>query len=423
MKIKIDDLPLFKQKALAWANQFKVCCVLDSNHFKDTYSTFDFLVAANSIDEIEIFESSNTYETLSNFKKKHQGWVFGGFSYDLKNQSEDLYSHHADSIGFPEAFFFSPEHTLILKDDELEIFSPKAEEIFQEILAKEINVEELSFNGEIKSKVSKSSYIQQFDKILAHIKRGDIYIANFCIEFFAENVDLHPALAYYLLNQLSPAPFSSFLKWKDSYALTCSPERFLAKRNHKIISQPIKGTAKRSANPHQDLINKNALKHSLKEQQENVMIVDLVRNDLTKTAKKGSVKVEELFGVYSFEQVHQMISTIVCEVDHEINPIQLIKNTFPMGSMTGAPKLSAMQIIEDTENSKRGIYSGAIGYFSPDGDFDFNVVIRSVQYNAHHKYLSFMVGSAITYHALAENEYAECLLKAEAIFKLFGYKA
>jgi para-aminobenzoate synthetase component 1 len=147
------------------------------------------------------------------------------------------------------------------------------------------------------------------------------------------------------------------------------------------------------------------------------MIVDLVRNDLSKIASKGSVNVDELFGIYSFKQVHQMISTVSCEIKDHFTFTDIIKATFPMGSMTGAPKVRAMQIIEECESTKRGVYSGALGYIEPNGDFDFSVVIRSILYNSSNNYLSFMTGSAITSQADAESEYAECLLKAKAMFE------
>jgi para-aminobenzoate synthetase component 1 len=223
------------------------------------------------------------------------------------------------------------------------------------------------------------------------------------------------------LNTISPNPFAGFFKLHDKYILSASPERFLAKRGNKLISQPIKGTSKRHENIKDDELSKKELKDHPKELQENVMVVDLVRNDLTKSAKAGTVATEELFGIYSFKQVHQMISTVICELRDDVGPVQAIKNTFPMGSMTGAPKISAMKLMEQFERSKRGVYSGAIGYFSPDDDFDFNVVIRTMLYDAATQYMSFQVGSAITYHADPEKEYEECLLKAQAILEVLGY--
>ena len=145
------------------------------------------------------------------------------------------------------------------------------------------------------------------------------------------------------------------------------------------------------------------------------MIVDLVRNDLSRIAKRGSVKVDELCKVYTFKQVHQLISSVTAEIAEGIPPVEAIRASFPMGSMTGAPKISAMKIIEELEETQRGVYSGAVGYFSPDGDFDFNVVIRSILYNSDNKYLSFSVGGAITARSQPEKEYEECLLKAKAM--------
>ncbi|RYZ97800.1 MAG: anthranilate synthase component I family protein, partial [Sphingobacteriaceae bacterium] len=263
-------------------------------------------------------------------------------------------------------------------------------------------------------------YIATANQIKQHISRGDIYVTNFCQEFYADDAAIDPLDTFFKLNSISPNPFSCFFKLRDKFILCASPERFLAKRGTQLISQPIKGTAKRSIDEHEDKQNKDSLKLHTKELQENVMIVDLVRNDLTRSARQGTVKTEELFGIYSFAQVHQMISTVVCELDEQITAVQAVKNTFPMGSMTGAPKLSSMKLMEHYERSKRGVYSGAMGYFSPDNDFDFNVVIRTLLYNAENGYLSFQTGSAITFHADAEQEYEECLLKAKAILEVLG---
>ena len=155
--------------------------------------------------------------------------------------------------------------------------------------------------------------------------------------------------------------------------------------------------------------------NSAKDRSENVMVVDLVRNDLSKVCKEGTVRVDELYGIYSFPQVHQMISTVSGELKEEVCFTDILKATFPMGSMTGAPKNKVMHLIEKYEQTKRGIFSGAVGYISPNGDFDFNVVIRSIMYNADTSYLSFQTGSAITFYSDPEKEWEECLLKAEAI--------
>ncbi|MEJ6675738.1 MAG: anthranilate synthase component I family protein, partial [Polaribacter sp.] len=248
-----------------------------------------------------------------------------------------------------------------------------------------------------------------------HIKRGDLYEANFCQEFYAENASINPVEVYKHLNDISEPPFASFLKMDHQYALCASPERYLKKEGLKIISQPIKGTAKRLISAIDDDKIATDLSRDIKERAENVMIVDLVRNDLSKTAKIATVKVEELCKVYSFKQVHQMISTVVSEIDTTTHPIETLRSTFPMGSMTGAPKVSAMKIIEKLEETKRGLYSGTIGYFTPENDFDFNVVIRSILYNEEKKYISYSVGGDITEKSVVEKEYEECLLKAKAM--------
>lgn len=277
------------------------------------------------------------------------------------------------------------------------------------------SIEKFKNSIKIKLKIHKDEYFNKVTTILSHIHRGDIYEANFCQEFYAENTTIQPLETYNKLNAISKPPFATFLKVGSKYLLSASPERYIKKTGTKIVSQPIKGTAKRDKDLIMDSILKNDLVSDEKERSENIMIVDLVRNDLSLTAKKGTVKVEELCKIYSFDQVHQMISTVVSEVDVDTNPIDIIKTTFPMGSMTGAPKISAMQIIEDLEETKRGLYSGSVGYIKPNGDFDFNVVIRSILYNEANKYVSYSVGGAITAKSEPLKEYEECLVKAKAM--------
>lgn len=415
MILHLADLENFKAKAQQWASGFKICCLLDSNLHKDPYSKFDFAIAVDFIEKIE----TTHFLAIESFIEKHNNrWVFGGFSYDLKNDIEPLQSQNPDFINFPEAFFFVPKHILILKNDCLEIISASAKEIWKSIKETEVKTTNQKASFSIKQRFDKPAYIQTVENILHQISIGNIYETNFCIEFYASNAEIHPLSTYQQLNQRSPTPFSNYFKWFDKYIISATPERFLAKRGDKLISQPIKGTAKRGLTKEEDTAITESLKNNAKEQQENVMIVDLVRNDLTKSAIKGSVKVEELFGVYSFKQVHHLISTIACTKKPQVSNVAAVKNTFPMGSMTGAPKIKAMKLMEQFEQSKRGMYSGSVGYFSPDGDFDFNVIIRSILYNETDKYLSFQVGSAITYYAVPELEYEECLLKVKAILEV-----
>jgi para-aminobenzoate synthetase component 1 len=417
--IPVTDPELFKLKALRWASSFDVFCYMDSNNFSDQYSKFDILLAVGIKDELLTIPGSS-FEALENFRSKNPGWIMGFLTYDLKNEIEKLESCNSDYLKFPELYFFAPHHLLVMKDGQVEIISDDPDGALNEIDIQSVPDGKIIHQTVLNSRFNEQEYIDTVVKIKEHISRGDIYVTNFCQEFFSENTVIDPLQVFIKLNQISPNPFAVFFKLRDRYILSASPERFLAKRGSKLVSQPIKGTSKRYDDPKSDNISKENLKGHPKELQENVMIVDLVRNDLTKSAKPGTVATEELFGIYSFRHVHQMISTVVCELSDDISVIEAIKNTFPMGSMTGAPKINAMQLMEEYERGKRGVYSGAVGYFSPDGDFDFNVVIRTLLYNDTDQYLSFQVGSAITYHAEPEKEYEECLLKAQAILEVLG---
>ncbi len=435
MKIKEEDLRTsifkhisntkeFKTKLLHWSNQFREVTFLDSNDYKQDYSSYDLIVAVEAFTSIKT-DYVNAFEDLQQYQSNSKDWLFGYLSYDLKNDVENLKSRNLDGLEFPDVYFFQPKKLFLLKGNQLEMqylnmVDDEVDADFNEITS----IEFLDFSTlqeiKIEQRISKENYISKVSKMLEHIHKGDIYEANFCMEFYAENTQINPLETYIKLNNISEPPFAVYFKNDKQYLLSASPERYLRKENTKVISQPIKGTAKRSL----DLVEDEKLKKELgvneKERSENIMIVDLVRNDLSHTATKGSVKVEELCGLYTFKQVHQMISTVVSEVDFITSPIEILRTTFPMGSMTGAPKISAMQIIEELEETKRGLYSGAVGYFTPNGDFDFNVVIRSILYNASNQYVSFSVGSAITSLSNPEMEYEECLLKAKAMFEVLN---
>lgn len=402
---------------MQWASTFDTLCYLDSNGFNDPYSKFDTLIAAGIRAELTA-NVGNAFDELDRFRKNNPGWMTGFLGYDLKNEVEQLTSNNPDGLKFPDLYFFVPEHLVLIKEKEVEVISDKPELVINAIHEQDLSKPARQPAISLKPRFSRQEYIDTVNKIKEHITRGDIYVTNFCQEFFAEDAFLDSLEIFTRLNEVSPNPFSTFFKWNGNYILGASPERFLARRGSKLISQPIKGTAKRLDDVEADEQAKQTLRNHPKELQENVMVVDLVRNDLTRSAKPGSVKTEELFGIYSFKQVHQMISTVVCEIQDGLSNVEAIRNSFPMGSMTGAPKVSCMQLMEQYERSKRGVYSGAIGYFNPDGDFDFNVVIRSLLYNSFNKYLSFHAGGAITYHAIAENEYEECLLKAAAVMEV-----
>lgn len=410
------------KKAQFWASSFSTLCIFDSNGFQDKHSAFSMALAVGIKDSFET-SNSDSLKNLQLFLSQHQGEFIAGYlGYDLKDELAELSTNKQDKLNldllnFPTSFFFVPETLIIFNDGEVEILSSDPSSILRSIQSYEIDKEDTSFTGEIKPRMSREEYGIAFRKTQHHIQQGDIYEMNLCQEFYAERVDLNPFLIYQQLNELSPNPFSCYFRNGNQYILSASPERFLAKRGTHLISQPIKGTAPRGKTATEDEDNQKALQNNPKDISENVMIVDLVRNDLTQVAKKSSVRVDELLGLYSFPQVHQLISTISCTLKKETDFSQIVASTFPPGSMTGAPKVRAMQIIEDIEKSARGTYSGSLGYLSPSGDFDFNVVIRSILYNEDKKYLSYQVGGAITALSVEEDEYQECLLKAEAIVK------
>ncbi len=413
---KINSLSQSKKALFEWSRGHQHVVWLDSNSHSDKYSSFEACLAVGAH---ELFDGA---DELRAFFERENDWLFGYFSYDFKNELEDLSSKNTDSLNFPMMQFFQPDKLIIVADGHLyfNYLERCSNEIQQDYLEIFSGQSQDTYNKQddpikIKMRIHKEAYFEKANRFLEHIHRGDIYEANFCQEFYAQDVAIDPWETYWKLNHISEPPFAVFARFDTNYLMCASPERYLKKIGEKVISQPIKGTARRGKNTTEDEKIKEELANDQKERSENIMITDLVRNDLSKSAIKGSVQVEELCKPYTFKQVHQLISTIVSSVPKSKNPLELITETFPMGSMTGAPKISAMKIIEDLEETKRGLYSGAVGYFSPHGNFDFNVVIRSILYNASKRYVSYSVGSAITAKSDPEKEYAECLLKAKAM--------
>ncbi len=419
---QVNDIARFKEALFQWSRQFDEVLWLDSNDHKGKYNSFDVILAADALTTL-VTDTQNAFNDLREYQNETKDWIFGYLSYDLKNDVEKLSSRNFDGLDFPDLYFFQPKKIITILDDTVSFsyLTMVDDEIVSDfktiskLVKTKDNQQSTSDPIRIRMRIFKDEYFKQVNRMLAHIHRGDIYEANFCQEFYAEETTISPHRTYQRLNEISKAPFAVFMKLRDKFLLSASPERYLKKTAGKVLSQPIKGTAPRSKNPLEDKAFISRLKNDEKERAENIMIVDLVRNDLSKSALKGTVKVEELCEVYSFEQVHQMISTISASVSENENPVDILKDTFPMGSMTGAPKVSAMKVIEQLESFKRGLYSGAVGYFTPQGDFDFNVVIRSILYNASKRYVSFSVGGAITAKAIPEKEYEECLLKAKAM--------
>jgi len=418
----ITDLSETKSQMLSWCNRFNICAFLDNHHYQLPGHSYECLVGCGAVASVKA-NAGTALNELQLFLDQQNDWCFGHLGYDLKNETEQLQSTHADRIGFTDLCFFVPEYVFQLSENEISIGSVKNDhaEVFQQIKAQLILSTAQKSDLQIKERVSKEDYLNSIQSIRQHILRGDCYELNYCIEFFAKDAGIDPVQVYQSLTTISPNPFAAFYKVDNSYLLCASPERFLRKQGAELLSQPIKGTLKRDrTDTAEDEVLKNQLYKSEKDRSENVMVVDLVRNDLSRVCKEGTVKVDELFAVYSFPQVHQMISTISGEMKDELTFTDIIRATFPMGSMTGAPKRKVLQLINQYEQTRRGIFSGAVGYIAPNGDFDFNVVIRSILYNAYTNYLSYLVGSGVTFYSDAEKEYEECLLKASAIKNVLG---
>jgi para-aminobenzoate synthetase component 1 len=341
----------------------------------------------------------------------------GYLAYDLKNEVEPhLTSQNADNLGFDDMCFFEPDFLVVSQKNTVKIIKNKdnftAFDVKNPLTPPKKQAEITA-----KCAVSKEEYIKKINEIKQHIADGTVYELNYCMQFLAKNAVINPFETYKKLNEIAPAPFGAYLKLKDKYLLCGSPERFLHRKGSMLLSQPIKGTAARSPQPDIDAAAKRQLHHDPKERAENVMIVDLVRNDLAKSSVAGTVKVANLYKVYGFSKVFQMIGSVRSKKLPHISSATAIKNAFPMGSMTGAPKIKAMELIEQLECTKRGIYAGAVGYFMPNDNFDFNVVIRSIAYNQATQTLAYQVGGAITYDSQPEAEYQECMLKAESMQK------
>lgn len=406
-------------QAAAWQERLplladgeKYFSYLDSHQHSDPYGRFQWLCAWQARRSLTC--SENSLERLMTWHQSDPDWAFGHLSYDLKNELEPLQSSHPAQFGWPHLGFFVPEH-LVYQDEQglwLESYSLTSEKELLALLPQ--NQAAQAATLDFQPTITKEMYLAQVKSLLAELQYGNIYEINFCLELAAQG-DLNSPLVFKALNQAHQAPFSAFYRHQDLDLLCFSPERYLNKQGAQICSQPIKGTARRSEDPQEDQELLQALRASEKERAENVMIVDLVRNDLSRVAQKNTVQVKELFAIHSFEAVHQMVSTVQAKLRQDLPWSAALRHSFPMGSMTGAPKFSAMQLIDRHESFRRELYSGSVGYLSPQGDFDFNVVIRSILFHRKQKRARIRVGSAITIHCKPEDEYTECLLKAEKL--------
>jgi len=386
------------------------------------YITYDIIAGIGCINKL--ISNKDSLNNLKDFHNENKDWLFGYISYDLKNELEKLNSKNYVGFSSDNLTFFIPEFVMLFKNNTLEVKSYYNKEEC-DALVSSFNYTEQFFLNEtlnLKARETKKSYLNKIYSIKEHIQRGDIYEMNYCQEFYSDNAVINPKTIFSELNQNTKSPFASFSKFSEKYILSASPERFLRKSFSKILSQPIKGTMKRGESLNEDELLKIKLKNSIKDFTENIMITDLVRNDLSVNAKRGSVKVEDLCQVYTFDKIHQMITTISSCIEDETHFCDVLKATFPMGSMTGAPKINSMKLIDFFEEFRRGIFSGSIGYITPETDFDFNVVIRTILYDEQNKYLSIGVGGAITTNSIPIEEYKECIIKVKPIFDLLNFK-
>jgi len=415
---------IMKERMLDWSKQFSILLFLDSNEYQHRHAAYECLLAANAVTILK-HEEGDALQEIHNWHQQHRDWLFGHISYDYKNLLEPrLSSAHPSKHNFQLLQFFCPQFVCFINREKTELtiecLNEDPTKIFNDISNAEkavpIALPQLSFTH----RIDQQTYLSVIDKLRNHIAEGDCYEINFCTEGFCENANIDPLTVFRQLNKISPAPFAAYYRLNDQYMICASPERYLCKRGNTVFSQPIKGTAKRGSNEVEDAALKAALGNSIKDKAENVMIVDLVRNDLARSCETGTVMVEELFGIYTFPQVHQMISSVSGTLKAGSNLTDSIRHSFPMGSMTGAPKIKVMELIDAYEQSRRELFSGTVGYFSPDGDFDCNVVIRSMFYNAGTAYLAYQTGGAITYDSDPLQEWEELRLKAWALERIFS---
>ena len=412
----------FRRRALAWAAAFESCAYYaPTADFAGPGGPFQELLAVAGAPETAAPASLAELEKW--LKTATDAPRCGILTYDLKNEVEALHSRHPDGLGWPALHFFEAEIWLRWQSDDTVEFHGPAEAWTALLAALERPDPEqapAAASPALRARLPRPDYLAAVRQVRENILNGEVYELNLCQEFYAENAVLDPVAAFWRLQETSPAPFSGFYKHRQRCLLSASPERFLRRQGPELLSQPIKGTIARGRTALEDEAAREQLRHDEKEQAENLMIVDLVRNDLARVAQTGTVRVPELFGLYPFRHVWQMVSSVTATARPGLGLVDVLRATFPMGSMTGAPKIRAMQLIEDYERSRRGLYSGSLGVVWPDGDFDFNVVIRSLQYRADTGYLSLQVGSAITYDAVPEREYEECLLKAKGVLEALG---
>ncbi len=414
------DPGLIFEELLEQSGGFDHSCFLHSNSASGRH--YDWLVALGA-KRVLTASAGNALEKLRLFQNNGSGWLFGYLGYDLKNETcqpqrsvGKLTSLLPDRIGFPDLCWFEPEYLFVCENGAVRQLAgdhfPRREPLSPTTAAKPLNG---LAAPQIQCDFQEGLYAQSVESLRRHVREGDVYEVNLCATFFMERTELDPLQTFRALNERSLAPFSGWFRAGDRHLFCASPERFLARSGNRVWSQPIKGTAARGLTTTEDAAMAEALKRSEKDRAENVMIVDLVRNDLARCCQPGSIQVPVLCELNTFATLHHLISTVEGQLLPGTDVVDVLRATFPMGSMTGAPKIMALELIERYEQSRRGLFSGALGYLKPGGDFDLNVVIRSLLYHSGTGTVVWPAGGAITWDSEPLNEWKEILTKAAAM--------
>lgn len=408
------NVDVFKQKVLCWLKQYNTFTYLDNNHYSNGPHRYELLVGVEAMRSLSIEEI--------NLPENKGQWLFGHLSYDYKVQLfPKLPINKCRKDGYSSTSFFIPKIVIAIpfQSSHVKIISNVDHDlIFKAIINSEVTSDlslHLQDDTDWIEDMNQDQYLNTVNAIQNHIKEGDCYELNLCNGYEIQEIGLDPYIVFQKLNLINPAPFAAFYRSDNNFLLCSSPERYLYKEKSLLVSQPIKGTIRKGITLEEDENLKRQLKNNIKECAENLMITDLVRNDLAQICEVGSVTVPDLLGLYSFNSLHHLISTIQGNVIANYNLIEILSLPFPMGSMTGAPKYIVMELIDKYEKSGRGIYSGSIVYITPEGDFDSNVVIRSLVYNSTTRKLHFHSGGAITIDSDPQKEWEEICLKSQRL--------
>ncbi|KZL92114.1 aminodeoxychorismate synthase component I [Clostridium magnum] len=401
----------------------------------NSFTTFKYEDGICTINEKEFngepFEELNKlidrYKIENRTELPYVAGAMGYFSYDLGRTIEELPVIAKEEVKIPDCYFYFYDNAVIVDNLKKRTYitalgilksgEDSIDEIKHRILrGNKVQYNEIDkSNTEFISNFGKDEYIETVEKFRQFIRSGDIYIANLTQRFCCET-EKDPYDVYRNLRHINPAPFAAFMNVEDFSIVCSSPERFLEVRNNIVQTRPIKGTRPRGKNREEDLKNRQELIDSEKDKSELLMIVDLERNDLSKVCKPYSVKVTELFKLEEYSTVFHLVSTVIGELKDEYTAVDCVKACFPGGSITGAPKVRSMEVIEQLEPTRRNIYTGCIGYLGFDGNADLNIVIRTILMKDGNAYLG--VGGGITWESIKEDEYVETLDKARALMRV-----